>query len=77
LGGGGIGSAIASGFADFGVDIALVDIDVDAMNAVKGELTRRFAKPADIVGSVIFFSCVASTYLTGHNLVVDGGYSVW
>jgi len=37
----------------------------------------RLAKPADIVGSVIFLSCEASSYITGHDLVVDGGYTVW
>ena len=37
----------------------------------------RFAQPADIVGSVIFLSCEASSYITGHNLAVDGGYTVW
>jgi len=37
----------------------------------------RFAKPVDIVGSVIFLSSEAASYITGHDLVVDGGYTVW
>lgn len=37
----------------------------------------RFAEPADIVGAVIFLSSRAADYITGHDLVVDGGYTVW
>jgi len=37
-GGGGIGSAIARGFAEFGADIALIDLDAESMERVKGEL---------------------------------------
>jgi len=41
-GGGGIGSAIARGFAEFGADIALIDLDAESMERVKGELEGRF-----------------------------------
>jgi len=37
----------------------------------------RFAEPIDIVGAVIFLASEAADYITGHDLVIDGGYTVW
>jgi len=35
---------------------------------------RRFAKPAEVVGTVLLLSSPASSYMTGTVVVVDGGY---
>jgi len=37
----------------------------------------RFAEPADVVGAVIFLASRAADYITGHDLVIDGGYTIW
>ena len=38
---------------------------------------RRFGRPEEIIGSVLFLASPASTYVTGVTLFVDGGYSIW
>lgn len=37
----------------------------------------RLAQPEDIVGGVIYLLSDMSDYITGHNLVIDGGWSAW
>jgi pimeloyl-ACP methyl ester carboxylesterase len=34
----------------------------------------RFGEPEDIVGSVVYLASRASDYVTGHQLIVDGGW---
>lgn len=36
----------------------------------------KFAKPTDLIGSIIFLSSPASGYVTGHALYVDGGWTI-
>jgi len=38
---------------------------------------RRMAAPEDIVGPVIFLASDAARYVTGQNILVDGGLSAW
>jgi len=37
----------------------------------------RIATPDDIVGAVVFLASDASKYITGQNIIIDGGLSAW
>jgi NAD(P)-dependent dehydrogenase (short-subunit alcohol dehydrogenase family) len=36
----------------------------------------RIGEPGDVVGAVLFLAGPAAAYVTGHVLVVDGGYTI-
>ena len=38
---------------------------------------RRVGKPEDLDGIIVFLASESSRFLTGQNIIVDGGYSVW
>jgi NAD(P)-dependent dehydrogenase (short-subunit alcohol dehydrogenase family) len=37
----------------------------------------RLGDPSDLQGAVVFLASAASDYVTGHDLIVDGGYVLW
>lgn len=37
----------------------------------------RMARPVDYQDAIVFLASESSAYLTGHNLVIDGGFSIW
>jgi len=37
----------------------------------------RVAKPDEMAGAVVYLASDASTFVTGSDMIVDGGYSIW
>jgi len=51
--------------------------DPETLKQLESEIPLgRLAEPGDIVGSALFLASDASSYITGHTIIVDGGLSV-
>ena len=44
---------------------------------VDGNALGVKGRPEDLRGAVVLLASDAGRFITGHNLVVDGGWSVW
>jgi NAD(P)-dependent dehydrogenase (short-subunit alcohol dehydrogenase family) len=51
--------------------------DVDRATWISNTPMGRLGQPADLQGAVVYLASDASSYVTGHDLVIDGGYTIW
>ena len=69
-------NAVAPGYVRTDLNAAWLSEEQNLAYVVDQTPLRRVAVPEDIVGAVLFLASPAAAYVTGHNLKVDGGWSV-
>lgn len=67
-------NAVAPGVIDTPMTAPMASVP-ELLDAELGHIPMgRFGTPAEVVGAVLFLCSAAASYVTGHTLVVDGGY---
>jgi NAD(P)-dependent dehydrogenase (short-subunit alcohol dehydrogenase family) len=69
-------NAVAPGVVRTRMTAPMMDVDAITGPLLARTPLGRFAEPADVVPAVLFLASGGARYVTGHTLVVDGGFSV-
>jgi len=69
-------NALAPGWVDTDLTHGFLGHDVHGTRSLERTPLGRFGTPRDMAGGVIFLASDASAFITGHSLVIDGGWSV-
>jgi len=55
----------------------IVQKDINFINRLKSKtLLQRIGQPSDLAGAFVFLSSEAANFITGQNIIVDGGWTV-
>ena len=69
-------NAIAPGLVETRLAAAIVSNDVLHSHVTSRTPLARHAQPNEIAGAAVYLASDASSYVTGHTLVVDGGMTI-
>ena len=68
-------NSIAPGYFETDLNAALLKDPAFVERVVTRTALHRWGKPAEIAGAALFLASDAGAYVTGHQLVVDGGFT--
>jgi NAD(P)-dependent dehydrogenase (short-subunit alcohol dehydrogenase family) len=68
-------NALAPGWVDTDLTHGFLGHDVHGTRSLERTPLGRFGTPRDMAGGVIFLASDASAFITGHSLVIDGGWT--
>ena len=69
-------NAIIPGWIRTDMTAPVIDNKAFYENIVQRTPARRFGEPSELAGAAVFLASKASDFITGQNIIVDGGYSV-
>lgn len=69
-------NAIAPGLVDTRLAAAITQTDALAKRMTEATPLRRYAQPDEIAGAAVFLISDAASFVTGHTMVVDGGFTI-
>jgi NAD(P)-dependent dehydrogenase (short-subunit alcohol dehydrogenase family) len=69
-------NAVAPGYVDTRLASAILKNEELLRHVVERTPMGRYATPDEIAGGVLYLASDASSFLTGHTLVVDGGMTI-
>jgi NAD(P)-dependent dehydrogenase (short-subunit alcohol dehydrogenase family) len=69
-------NAVAPGPVDTGLLHRMVDGHVDLATVAAGVPMGRISQPEEIAAGILWLCSDAASYVTGHTLVMDGGFTV-
>ena len=68
-------NAVSPGFTR--TELTEQSLSPDEMKQLSGQIPAgRFAEPHEIAKAVLFLCSEMNTYITGQNIVVDGGFTL-